>query len=845
MERSKNEWRVFDPDRYLRRIRDALLIAGVVCLVAACGSGGGGGGSTAGTTGGGTAGSFPLSGQAQKGPFILGSSIFVSELDTALNPNGKIYAGQTRDDLGNFVIGSNVGSSVIELIGDGFYMDELTGNISPARVTLRAVADLTVSPSPIINILTTLQEPRLKNLILQGQTYQAAMQQSQVEALAVFGIDATKITSFSALAAMQITGTTDQDSALLAASAILARMSTNAATANGSSQAAEMSFYLSRIATAISSSGVLGDAAIIAARNLAATQLDLAAIRTNIETYYANRGVTVVAPKFEEWVDKDGSGVLPRRLVAVSGLTFSNSPAADPGLLITSNVVSVTGFGSGVSVPVTVSSGATIIKNNAAVSGTVSSAQNGDTLAFRITSPDYGASTTVTIAVGSTTVTWRIETRPPAPFDVFAVSGIGQVTVSWAPVPAATSYNIYWGTAPGLTTASTKIAGATSPTVQSGLASGTTYYYRVGAVGAGGETLSAETFSFVYPGGNPTGVFTATGNMTTARFIHTSTLVPANAVLITGGVGSTGVNSLGSAEIYNPITGLFSATGSMTASRINHRATSLPGGKILITGGYSNSTSSAQNPIPDVPLASAEIYDPATGAFTATGSMSVARYAHAATLLPNGKVLVMGGVNGPTHHSSAEIYDPATGMFTATGSMTVARTDNNFVATLLPNGKVLIGGGVSTANIPLASAELYDPATGVFTATGSMTTTRYGNSVALLPNGKVLFAGGANAGNTNLASAEIYDPATGLFSATGGMTTARYLSAVTLLSNGKVLIAGGANSATAEIYDFATDIFTATGGMAGTRIQFTATTLPNGKVLAAGGNTATGAELFQ
>jgi hypothetical protein len=149
----------------------------------------------------------------------------------------------------------------------------------------------------------------------------------------------------------------------------------------------------------------------------------------------------------------------------------------------------------------------------------------------------------------------------------------------------------------------------------------------------------------------------------------------------------------------------FFPTGEMVTTRFEHTATLLGNGKVLIAGGaeYTSST------LPPTELASAELYDPATGAFATTGSMTAARSFHAATLLGNGKVLIVGGSNGSSASlASAELYDPSTGVFTATGSMGTARSAHT--ATLLNNGKVLIAGGLGA--IVLASAELYDPSTG-------------------------------------------------------------------------------------------------------------------------------------
>lgn len=111
-----------------------------------------------------------------------------------LNPTGKVYNVQTTDDLGNFTVGSSIGAHLVEIVGDGFYMDELTGQLAASRIQLRAVADLSVDNTPTVNTLTSLQAQRLKTLITQGSTYAVASTQSQNEVLAAFGIDQPKLT---------------------------------------------------------------------------------------------------------------------------------------------------------------------------------------------------------------------------------------------------------------------------------------------------------------------------------------------------------------------------------------------------------------------------------------------------------------------------------------------------------------------------------------------------------------------------------------------------------------------------------------------------------------------------
>lgn len=364
-------------------------------------------------------------------------------------------------------------------------------------------------------------------------------------------------------------------------------------------------------------------------------------------------------------------------------------------------------------------------------------------------------------------------------------------------------------------------------------------YHVVAAAAKDPTTTATATLTIVASGFGPT------GNMAAMRTAATATLLNNGKVLVAGGNScfylgyyyGFGNCALASAELFDPVAGTFSATGSMTALRHFHTANLLVDGKVLVTGGGGNAALITNT---------AELFDPAAGTFAATGSLSTARKYHTATVLASGNVLVVGGYAGfPTYLASSEEYDAAAKTFTTKGSMATPRFSHT--ATRLGNGKVLIAGGFSGSQ-NLASAELYDPATGNFTATGNMTQARSGHTASLLPNGNVLITGGSS-GGPDLASAEIYDVVSGTFSATGSMLSARNGHVAVSLQNGKVLVAGGvccdALDFTAEIYDPIAGTFTRTGSLSTGRLSAVAVLLGNGNVLVAGGSDLNSAEIHK
>jgi N-acetylneuraminic acid mutarotase len=275
----------------------------------------------------------------------------------------------------------------------------------------------------------------------------------------------------------------------------------------------------------------------------------------------------------------------------------------------------------------------------------------------------------------------------------------------------------------------------------------------------------------------------------------------------------------------------------MNQARWLHTATLLPNGKVLVVGGIGDSA-----------LASAELYDPATNIWGSATSLPEPRFLQTATLLPSGRILVLGGETGDVVHADAALYDPGTGTWSIAPSLPAPRYLHT--ATLLPGGTVLVVGGTpSDPNSPTSSAGLYSPATGTWSDVASLTMPRSRHTATLLPNGKVLVVGGDSGGQV-LASGEIYDPATNSWSGAAGLMTARQRHAATLLPNGKVLVVGGLDLggffvggnvlASAELYDPATNTWSSAASLTTARHRPTATLLPNGVVLIVGGMAGSG-----
>lgn len=309
---------------------------------------------------------------------------------------------------------------------------------------------------------------------------------------------------------------------------------------------------------------------------------------------------------------------------------------------------------------------------------------------------------------------------------------------------------------------------------------------RVLSLGGDSATRSTDIFD------PSTGAWVAGPSLQIGRKQAAGVLLDGGKLLVVGGQGGA---ALASCEVLDPATGTFALVAPMSTPRraLANTIANLSGGRVLITGGWSDTVDA---------YSTAEIYDPATNAWSVAPAMRVRRMHHRATALADGRVLVSGGCASATPSgctSNVDIYDPVAGTWAVAASMSIARAWH--VAQRLSDGKVLVAGGTPGAPTTsttgfLSSAELYDPATNAWRPLPSMPTRR--NLAAWGPSraGGVIVAGGEIAGSTALASAAIFDPVTETWSAASDLSTPRFFHLFASLAPGTLLVAGGTDGAT-------------------------------------------------
>jgi N-acetylneuraminic acid mutarotase len=353
-------------------------------------------------------------------------------------------------------------------------------------------------------------------------------------------------------------------------------------------------------------------------------------------------------------------------------------------------------------------------------------------------------------------------------------------------------------------------------------------------VAGGKNSVAIKTASLYDPIAN---TWNDTGEMASARYAHTATILQNGRVLVVGGKDDAGF--LTKTELYDPIVNAWTPGEALGIARSDHTATLLPNGKVLVIGGQ-NTASGA--------LGTVVLYTPTLsgpGAWATKTSLTTPRYAHTATLLSDGRVLVVGGKNTDgSSLSDVEIYDPvadswADGADLPAISPALTTPRANHAAILLPGNKVLVAGGEGEGAY-LNSSVLYDVLSDTWAVTsGTMIATRSGHTATLTPNGNVLVVGGRNA--AILSSAELYDPLLDSWTDDGlSMSTGRQLHTTTLLPFGDVLVVGGSDGAntlkSVDLYRLVeVGKWTPTGSLAKPRYSQKATPLIDGRVLVTGG----------
>ena len=419
---------------------------------------------------------------------------------------------------------------------------------------------------------------------------------------------------------------------------------------------------------------------------------------------------------------------------------------------------------------------------------------------------------------------------PDAPTRLLAIASDGSVRLAWFP-PAddggstITGYRVRASSGALFTVPD-------SPATLGGLPNGVPVSFRVAAINADGQGPFSVSSNIVTPRpGTTIDTWAATGRLTTARGGGTAIRLAGGKVLVVGGTGS-GFDAppLASAEVYDVASGTWSATGVM-GPRLGFTTTGLPDGRVLVTGGFSPTFAV---------LRSTRLYDPASGTWSVGAPLRRPRVNHTATLLADGRVLVAGGWTGSAATATAELYNPAANSWSPTGAMSVARFGHS--ATRRMDGRVLVAGGTA-GSAGLRSTEVYVPSTRSWVTTSDLTTPRESDDICckqavLLASGKVLVAGGWN--GSVLRTAEVYDPGTGAWTSTGSMRVGREAGFHLIrLPDGRVLALGGIDDygplKYAEVYNERTGTWHRVNDMTAARYAPAAVLIPGGRVLVAGG----------
>lgn len=585
-------------------------------------------------------------GLAQKGPLVASSTITLEERDAALTPTGNTFTEATSDDTGAFSLaGVGLTAPFVDVVVRGFYFDEVGGTLAGDEVTLRAIVDTSATLANV-NVLTTVTRPRVITLVTQGQDFAAATLQARDEALGAFAISASGSVPPSS---MTIADAGPANAALLAVSAIVQ----NAARRRTDSEAlvtAQLNDILQSIATDLEPDGVLDDVALATELTQAARNLDTAAVRQNLEDYYASLGATATIPAFEALLP-----VAAGQFVAAGNL--SEPRAYHAAHLLSSGEVLIIG-------------------------GLVQSGGYDDAFRYDPVAESQGPKiaightffTPVTTAIGDQVYVFGQANDGMAPSSAFVFAPMNDSFT------AISAFNLN-GPKQSAWIDAVALQGGKILTIRN----------------EGGDQVE-EVFDPMMASISPTNA-----TVSSHRWDAPSTVLPDGRVLFTGGsCCDMPAQLLSNGELYFPATnGWGGVSAPLSTPRTFHTQTLLDDGRVLIVGGYDAGFDA---------LGSIDIFDPTTSAIQpSAAALDVPRYDHTATKLADGRVLILGGVDGEQGPiTTAEIYDPATdSVSTVSASLLEGRIKHT--ATLLPDGTVLVVGGMGEDNAFLASVERFIP----------------------------------------------------------------------------------------------------------------------------------------
>ncbi len=235
---------------------------------------------------------YSISGVAQKGPFIKGSQIEIYELTESLSQTGKSFKSELNNDLGEFEISDlELESTKIEIIADGYYYNEVLGNLSQSTLTLKSLSDIFNKENINVNIMTHIIIDRLKTLIETGENYETAKMKSQKELLKLFQINIENIDDFEN---MDISSQDNKNGILIALSSIF----------QGKNSIAELSKFLADFKEDFGDNGIIDNANIQLELINNAKLIDTISVRKNIESYYKSLGLSISVPIFEKHITK-------------------------------------------------------------------------------------------------------------------------------------------------------------------------------------------------------------------------------------------------------------------------------------------------------------------------------------------------------------------------------------------------------------------------------------------------------------------------------------------------------------------------------------------------------------